>query len=178
MPIRYVLGVLGLGGSEPPPPEHEFLRSVHRELEKLGPDRVEYLAAFAGQLARVALADSVLSAEEEASIARILRERGHLEESDVRLVLDLIRHEADTLRILQHHLLNRAINECATAEQKLDLIDCLYAVAGADRSITDVEDQEIRLVAKAILVPHNELMTIRARYKDQLEVMRLMKGLH
>lgn len=178
MQIRYVLEVLGLTGAEPPPPEHEFLRGVYRELDKLGPDRVEYLAAFAGQLARVALADSILSPEEEASIARLLRDRSRLEEADVRLVLDLIRHEADTLRVLQHHLLNRAVNECASPEQKLDLIDCLYAVAGADGSIADVEDQEIRLVAHAILVPHNELMTIRARYKDRLEVMRLIKDLH
>jgi uncharacterized tellurite resistance protein B-like protein len=175
MPIRSVLEVLGLAGAEPPPPEHEFLRRVHRELEKLGPDRVEYLAAFAGQLARVALSDAILSVEEEASIAQFLRDRAHLEEADVRLVLDLIRHEAETLCVLQHHLLNRAVNERASPEQKLDLIDCLYAVAGADGSIADVEDREIRRVAHAILVPHNELMRIRARYKDRLEVMRLIR---
>jgi uncharacterized tellurite resistance protein B-like protein len=145
------------------------------ELKKLGPERVEYLAAFAGQLARVALADSTLSADEEGSIARLLGERAHLGEPDVRLILDLMHHESETLRGLQHHLLNRSFNERATVEQKLDLIDCLYAVAGADGSIGNVEDQEIRRVATALMVPHKDLMAIRSRYKDRLEVMRLMK---
>jgi uncharacterized tellurite resistance protein B-like protein len=175
MPIRRLLEVLRLAGGEPPPPEHEFLVRVRRDLERLGPDRVEYLAAFAGQLARVALADSALSKDEEASIGRLLRERAHLDESDARLILDLMHHEAETLRGLQHHLLNRSVNERATAEQKLDLIDCLYAVASADGSIANVEDQEIRRVAAALMVHHKDLMAIRSRYKDRLEVMRLMR---
>jgi len=175
MPMRRILEMLGLAGGEPRTPQHEFLARVRRELGRLGPDRVEYLAAFAGQLARVALADSTLSKDEEASISRLLRERAHLDKADVHLVLDLIRHESETLRGLQNHLLNRAVNECATAEQKLDLVDCLYAVAAADGSIANLEDREIRRVATALLVPHKDLMAVRSRYKDRLEVMRLAR---
>jgi hypothetical protein len=115
MPIRRILAALGLGGGAPPGPEHGFLARVRRELNELGAERVEFLAAFAGQLARVALADATLSKEEEASIARLLRERAHLDKSDARLIVDLMHHEAETLRGLQHHLLNRAVNERATA---------------------------------------------------------------
>lgn len=174
MAMRRILEALGLVGGEPSD-EHEFLARVRRELGKLGRERVEYLAAFAGQLARVALADEKLSKDEEASIARILRERAHLDKGDVRLVLDLMHHESEALRGLRNHLLNRAFNECATPEQKLDLVDCLYAVAAADGSVANEEDREIRRVATALLVPHKELMAVRSRYKDRLAVLRLAR---
>jgi type VI protein secretion system component VasK len=42
----------------------------------------------------------------------------------------------------------------------------------AERVVSDVEEQEIRRVAEAILVPHRVLMEIRARYRDRLEVLQ------
>jgi uncharacterized tellurite resistance protein B-like protein len=60
----------------------------------------------------------------------------------------------------------------APPEEKQALIDCLYAVAAADRMVSDVEEQEIRRVAAALLVPHRVLMDIRGRYRDRLEVLQ------
>jgi uncharacterized tellurite resistance protein B-like protein len=175
MAVRHLLDALGLGGGEAPPSEHKFLARVHRELGKSGRGRLEYLAAFAGQLARVALADAELSKTEEVSILRLLRERAHLSRDEAKLVVDLIHHEAETLKGLQNHLLNRAVNEHATRKEKEELVDCLYAVAAADASISNVEDREVRRVAGALMIPQKTFAAIRSRYGDCLEVMRLVR---
>ena len=51
-------------------------------------------------------------------------------------------------------MLNRAVNAHATDAEKKQVIDCLYAVAAADDLVSDVEEQEIRRIAGALLVSH------------------------
>lgn len=174
MPVRKLLSILGLQQDETPRPEHAFLARVHRQLTRLGTDRVEYLAAFAGQLARVALVDSVLSDTEETSIARLLEARTELKRQECQLVVQLMHHEAETLKGKQNHLLNRAVNRHASSEDKERLVDCLYAVAAADDRVSDEEEQEIRRIAGAILLPHKTLMDIRAHYREHLEILTLL----
>lgn len=174
MRIRKLLSVLGLQPDQAPAPGHSFLAEMHRQLERLGTDRIEYLAAFAGQLARVALVDSVLSDTEEKSIVRLLETRTELKRNERQLVVQLMHHEAETLKGKQNHLLNRAVNRHASLQDKEQLIDSLYAVAAADDRISDEEDQEIRRIAAAVLLPRKTLMGVRSRYRDHLEVLQLL----
>jgi uncharacterized tellurite resistance protein B-like protein len=172
--IRKLLSVLGLQPDQTPAPEHSFLSGVHRQLERLGTDRVEYLAAFAGQLARVAMVDSVLSETEERSIIRLLEAHTELSQGECQLVVKLMHHEAETLKGKHNHLLNRAFNRHASNQDKEQLIDSLYAVAAADDRISDEEEQEIRRIAAAVLLPHKTLMDIRSRYREHLKILDLL----
>jgi uncharacterized tellurite resistance protein B-like protein len=174
VPIRKLLSVLGLQPDQAPAPEHGFLARVHAQLARFEPDRVEYLAAFAGQLARVALVDSVLSETEESSIAGLLEAHTELKRSECQLVVQLMYHEAETLKGKQNHLLNRAINRRATSRDKEQLVDSLYAVAAADDRVSDEEEREIRRIAGAILLPHKTLIDIRSRYREHLEILQLL----
>lgn len=140
-----------------------------------GPERLEYLAGFAGQLARVAEADDGISPAEAKLIAGQLCELARISDSEAKLIVDLLRKEFEVLRSVQSHVLNRAINAHATDTEKKQVIDCLYAVAAADDLVSDVEEQEIRRIAGALLVSHSELMNIRARYRDRIESLQLMK---
>jgi uncharacterized tellurite resistance protein B-like protein len=172
--IRKLFSVLGLQPDQTSPAEHSFLYGMHRQLERLGTDRVEYLAAFAGQLARVAMVDSVLSETEEKSITRLLQTHAELSRSECQLVVQLMHHEAETLKGKHNHLLNRAFNRHASSRDKEQLIDSAYAVAAADEQISDAEDQEVRRIAAAILLPHKVLMDIRSRYRKHLEILTLL----
>ncbi len=173
MPLQRLLAALGLrSDDESPRPDRPLLRRLREELSRRGAERLEYLAAFAGQLARVAGAEGDISDEETAAIAARLRTAGNLSEADATLIAEMLRHESDGLAAVQPLELTRAINAAATPEEKQGLLDCLYAVAAADRLVSDVEEQEIRRVAQAILVPHSVLMEIRARYRDRLEVLQ------
>src|SRR5262245_31770536 len=147
MHLRDLLTALKLQPDGPGPGADPFLCRLQDELRHMGPDRLEYLAAFAGQLARVAYADDVISAEEATQITAQLREYGRLSTGDAQLIVDLLRNELEVLRSVQNHILNRAINATASQAEKETLLDCLYAVAAADHGVSEVEEREIRLIA-------------------------------
>jgi len=175
MRLRSLLTALGLEHDGPPPGADPFLCHLQEQLQRLGPERLEYLAGFAGQLARVAHADNDISDAEGKVIATQLCEQAGLVEAEARLVVDLLRHEFDVLRSVQPYVLNRAVNAHASPEMKETLIDCLYGVAAADRLVSDVEEQEIRRIATALLIPHTTLIDIRHRYRDRIEVLQMMR---
>jgi uncharacterized tellurite resistance protein B-like protein len=174
MPLLRLLTTLGLRADGPPPQARPFLVRLQQELGRLGAERLEYLAGFAGQLARVASAEGGISPDEAAAMAAQLTTVGGLAAPEASVIVDLVRHEFETLRSVQAHELGRAINDHASADEKLALVDCLYAVAAADHLVSDVEEQAIRRIAEALLVPHRVLMEIRARYRDRLEVLQAL----
>ncbi len=176
MSLRDLLSTLGLRGGAAAPPADPFLRRLHEQLGRVDAARLEYLAGFAGQLARVANADGGISPAEAEAMTAQLSAHGRLSPDDAAVVVGLARHEFDGLRSLQSHVLSRAINDHATPEDKAVIVDCLYAVAAADHLVSDVEEQEIRRIAEALLVPHRLLMEVRARYRDRLEVLQNLPG--
>lgn len=86
--------------------------------------------------------------------------------------MEIVTHRATTLEGISYASLTRAFNAIATPEEKQRLIDCLFAVATAEGSISLVEDEEVRAVARALLLSHQQLIAIRSRYKEQLEVIQ------
>ncbi|MGD9763573.1 MAG: TerB family tellurite resistance protein [Candidatus Binatia bacterium] len=176
MPLRRLLTALGLRRGGPPRNAPQFLQRLQEQLRELGPERLEYLAGFAGQLARVAHIEGGISSAEAAVIAAKLHERAGLAAAEAGIVVELLQHEFDVLRSLQPYLLNRAVNAHASPEEKGGLIDCLYAVAVADHLVSEVEEQEIRRVANALLVPHSVLMEVRGRYRDRIEALRPVRS--
>lgn len=173
--LRQFLAALGLHGPAAPAPQ-SLLGRLQNALAQGGAARLEYLAAFAGQLGRVAVAEGGISAEEAAAMATQLRTAGNLSEADANLIADMLRHERDGLDAISAQELTRAINAAASPAEKQALLDCLYAVAAADHLVSDVEEQEIRRVAEAILIPHRVLMEIRSRYRDRLEALQSLPG--
>ena len=172
MALRRLLTTLGLRAGAPAPDADPFLHQLQAQLERLGAGRLEYLAAFAGQLARVAGSEGGISAAEAAAMTTQLGAQQRLGAEHAAVVVDLLTHELETLRGVQPHLLTRALNAQATPEEKQVLLDSLYAVAAADHLVSLVEEQEIRRIAAALLVPHSVLMTIRGRYRERLEALR------
>jgi uncharacterized tellurite resistance protein B-like protein len=176
MRLRSLLKSIGLD-TGPTNAGDPFVRRLHAQLERLGADRLEYLAGFAGQLARVAHADAGISAAEGKAIAAQLREHARLSDDEARTVVDILRHEFEELRAVQPYILNRAINNHAALAEKQTLVDCLYAVAAADHLVSDVEEQEIRKVADALMISHRMLMDIRGRYRDRIETLLKLRQL-
>jgi uncharacterized tellurite resistance protein B-like protein len=176
MPLHRLLTSLGLRAGPSAAPADSFLGRLHAQLARLGSERLEYLAGFAGQLARVAHVEGGISSVEATAMTALLAAHGRLAADDAALVVDLLRHEFEVLRSAEPHVLNRAINAHAGPAEKEVVIDCLYAVAAADHLVSDVEEREIRRVAEALLVAHSTLMAIRARYRDRLEALRPLPG--
>jgi uncharacterized tellurite resistance protein B-like protein len=170
--VQRLLDALGLGREAPPASKGTLYAKLHARLGDLGAERVEYLTAFAGLLARAAFGDSHVTAAEEQAMVDCLRDRAGLSAVEAELVADIAREAAESLYGVEDYLLTRAFLEQATDADKQILLDCLYTVVSADGTIPSAEDDEIKRIAKAILVPHAKVLEIRSRYRDHLAVLR------
>jgi uncharacterized tellurite resistance protein B-like protein len=68
----------------------------------------------------------------------------------------------------------REFNKIATREQKLGLLDCLYAVSAADQSISTLEDNEIVRICAELQLPREEVVAARGRFREYLAVLKGM----
>jgi len=166
-----LLKLLGWADASPPAPER-LAAAIQARLGDLNATRAEFVAAFAGLLVRVAYADSGISEAERAVLAPLLAANAGLPVGEAETVMEIVTHQAATLEGISYATLTRAFNAIATDKEKERLIDCLFAVATAEGSISIVEDDEVRAVARALLLSHQQFIAVRSRYKDQLEVIQ------
>jgi uncharacterized tellurite resistance protein B-like protein len=66
----------------------------------------------------------------------------------------------------------REFSRIATREEKLALLDCLFAVAAAEDGISATEDNEIRQIVNELGLGHPDFIAVRSRWKDQLTVLK------
>jgi len=152
--------------------ETETVRRIAARLESLPPERARQLAAFAYVLARVAQADLAISATEAAEIERLVAEIGGLAPGDAALVVEIAKSQARLLGGTENYVVTREFRRIATAEERARLLECAYAVAAADGSISGVENAECARIAEELGFTHEESLALRSRFRDRLSVLR------
>jgi uncharacterized tellurite resistance protein B-like protein len=130
------------------------------------------VAKFAYILSRVANADLDVSHEETREMERIVQEVGGLPEDQAVVVV----HAAKTRNLVfggtDNFLVTREFHNVASHEQKLALIDCLFAVSAAEGGITTIEDNEIKQIANELKLEHRDFIAVRVKYRDHLVVLK------
>jgi len=164
-----LLKLLGWADAKPQP--DRLATTVQARLTNLAPTRAEFVAAFAGLLVRVAYVDRSVSEAERAVLGPLLAANAGLPLAEAETVIEIVTHQATTLEGISYASLTRSFNAIATPDEKEHLIDCLFAIATAEGSISVVEDEEVRAVARALLLSQQQFIAIRSRYTDQLEVI-------
>ena len=152
--------------------ETETVRKIVEKLDLMEPERARYIASFAYLLSRVAHADMHISKEETSAMERIVKERGSLPEEQAILVVQMAKTQSLLFGHTENFLVTREFQKIAAREQKLALLDCLYAVSSADRSISTVEDNEIRKISRELHLSHQDFIAVRLRYRDYLAVLQ------
>ena len=168
---------LGLKDDEdgPPPPKGSDPASVRRiaeRLERLPEDQAKYLATFAYVLARVAHADLRIVEEEAAEMERIVARLAGLGEEEAALAVEIAKSQARLLGGTENYVVTREFKRISTREQRVRLLECLYAVAAADGSISGLEGAEIYSVAEELGFTRAEANALRAGWKDKLSVFQ------
>ena len=153
----------------------DAIRHIVGELEALPEDRARYLAAFAYVLGRAAHADSHVSAEETRKMEEIVRFLGHLPEPQAVLVVEMAKHQVRLFGGAQNYLVTRTFRELSTSEQRIELLECVFAVSAADASITVVEESEARRISQELGLDHAEFVRARAAYVEHLEALRAFR---
>jgi len=162
------------GGPDGPVPETrtDAVRRIAAGLAALPPDRARFVAAFAYLLGRVAHADHELTDAETAAMRRLVASESGLPEPDVALVVDIAAHESLIFGGTEDFRVTREFDEISTPEQKLMLVRCLFALSAADSSVVTKEDNEIRRIALALKVPHDDFVAARAAVREHLAVLK------
>ncbi len=152
--------------------ETDTVRKITEALDRIEPGRARFIAAFAFLLSRVARADLSISPEENRMMERIVMERGGLPEEQAVIVVQIAKTQNALFGGTENYLVSREFNSMASHEEKLALIDCLYAVAAADESISTVEDNEVSQIADELRIEHKDLIAIRSTYREYLAVLK------
>lgn len=172
-----ILSFLGLSSSKAASGgETQSVRKIVASLDAMEPERARWIAAFAFLLCRVARTDLAVSEEEAAAMERIVMEKGGLTEDQAVLVLQIAKAQELLFGGTENFLVTREFNKIATREQKVALLDCLYAVSAADESISTAEDNEIVRICAELQLPREEVVAARGRYRQHLEVLKGIPG--
>ena len=150
----------------------ETMRRIASELEALPEDRARYLAAFAYILGRVAYADSVVSAEEAQKMQEIVQVLGQVPEAQAVLVVEIAKSQVRLFGGTDNFLVSRRFRELSTRDQRLELLECVFAVSAADDSITVHEEGQARQISKELGLTHDEFIAARAVYQEHLEAVK------
>ena len=151
--------------------ETETVRRIVAALDEMDPERARYLAAFAFILCRVARADLKITPSETGTMERILAERAALPPAQAILVVQMAKTQNVLFGGTENFLVTREFNRIATREQKLALVDCLFAVA-ADDSISTVEENEISRICGELQLTPDDFISVRSAYRDYRAVLR------
>jgi len=168
-----ILKYFGLepAGSSQEKPETETVRRITDALDRMDPDQARYIAGFAYVLSRVARADLKVSEQETRAMERIVADHGGLPEEQAILVVQIAKTQNQLFGGTENFLVTREFNNIATREQKLALLDCLFAVAAAEAAISAEEDNEIRQIADGLRLEHRDFIAVRYKYRAHLSFL-------
>ena len=170
-----VLALFGLQKEQAPAPSDsaaETIRKISDSLDKLDEQQAKYVASFAYILGRVAHADLDISLEETREMERVVQGMGGLLEEQTVLVVEIAKTQNRLFGSTENFLVTREFRRLASREQRVRLLNCLFAVSSSDQSISTVEDNEIRQVAKELGLDHRDFIAARRNYIEHLEVLK------
>jgi uncharacterized tellurite resistance protein B-like protein len=170
------LGIPRQSGSDPGEQADEALHPIASALDALDPDRARFFAAFAYVLARVAGADLQMDRSETDSMAETLAKLTGIPEDEARLVVEIACSRMDDLEASHNYLVTREFGRLSDTREKIQLLECLYAVAAADGVITGDETNEVASIAEEIGLSRADATALRSRFRDKLAEFRKLKG--
>ncbi|MGE0594448.1 MAG: TerB family tellurite resistance protein [Vicinamibacterales bacterium] len=165
--MRSILSWLGLDRTDSGP-EQTPLRELVTALDRLEPERAQYLARFAYLLGRVAHADRHVSEDETRTMERLVRQEGGLDADQAMLVVSLAKTSNQLFGGTADFIVAREFGGEATYEQKLALVRCLFALSAADSGISMAEESEIHRIANELRIDPADLTALRVAHQAHL----------
>ncbi|MFB3827711.1 MAG: TerB family tellurite resistance protein [Bryobacteraceae bacterium] len=170
-----ILTFLGLGSrpeQEPSSAQSDAVREIVNALDRIDDERARFIASFGYILSRVANADREITAEETRVMERIIESEGQFSAEQAAVVVKMARMRNELFGGTDNFLVTREFRRTATYEQKIALLDCLFAVSAASEDISMVENSQIRQIASELGLEHSDFIRVRSCWKDRLSVFR------
>lgn len=152
------------------------LDRIATELEDLSPERARFFACFAYVLARVAEADLRIDDSEVTVMEQVLVKHAGIPKEEAALAIRIARAEVDSLGGSLNYLVTQEFGRQSSRAEQIQLIECLYAVAAADDSVSGPENNDILSIATELGLPRQDVLAIRLRFRDQLAELKPLPG--
>ena len=144
---------------------------IERALDGLEPERARYVACFAYILGRVARADHHVTDAESLEMQRLISERMGIPEAQAAIAVRIATAHGTKHGGTEDFLVTREFARIADRDQRLALLDCLFALSSSARSIVLLEDNEVRRIASELKLEHGDFIRARAAYLAHLKVL-------
>ena len=170
-----ILTFLGLGGRPELPSSSthtEAVREIVDALDRIEEERARFIASFGYILSRVARADQVITPEETQAMERILVKQSELSPDQAAVVVKIAKMRNELFGGTDNFLVTREFRRIATHDQKIALLDCLFAVSAASEDISMVENNQIRQIASELGLEHSDFIQVRLSWRDRLSVLK------
>lgn len=171
-----ILELFGIGGKQEWEQKQgsasDTVRKIADKLNDMDRDQAKYIASFAYVLGRVARADLDISNDETREMERIVQGMGGLPEEQAVLAVQIAKTQALLFGSTENYVVTQEFNRIASREQKVALLNCLYAVSSSDQSVSTAEDNEIRMITAELKLDHQDFIAARSAYRDYLEVLK------
>ena len=161
-----------LGVAEDEHVESSALRDLMNSLDALEPDHARQVARFAYLLGRVALADRHVSDEETRAMERLVAAQAGVTPDQATVVVGLAKNSNRLFGGTADFEVARDFSEAASYDEKLSLANCLFTVAGEDRSISLQEETEIHRILNQLKILPEDLRALRSRHARLLPGLR------
>lgn len=167
--LSFLLRFFGVGHeADSETPETETLRRIAARLEQLPAGRARFLAAFAYVLARVAHADLRITETETRAMEQAVADVAGLAPEETALAVEIAKSQARLLGGTENYVVTREFRRLSEREERVKLIECLYAVAAADGQISSLESSEIARISEELGFLPAEALAIRAPWRAKL----------
>lgn len=170
-----ILTFLGLGSrsKQSSSSEHsDAVREIVDALDNIDEERANFIASFGCMLSRVANADQEIAPAEIKAMERILVAQCQLSPEQAALVVKMAKVRNELFGGTDDFLVTREFRQIASYDQKLALLDCLFAVSAACDDVSTVEDNQVHQIATEIGVEHPDFIKVRLAWKDRLSVLK------
>ena len=134
------------------------------KLSPVEPARLKYLALFGGLLGRVAFADHDFSPSELNYLKIKLNKLGLFSPHEASLVATVIKEA--TLKGVDNAKICADFFAVSTQRQRQQLLESLFALAGADGHVSPRETEEIRSIANAFGLSHQQFIAAKLAAKN------------
>jgi len=172
MGILSLLGLAPKSGPAANPSDVDTVRRIGDALEKLPPDQARFIGTFALLLARVANADLSITEEETRRMEELVAEHAGLDAAQAALAVEIAKVQHRLFGGTEDYLASRELRKLSTLEDRMRVLDCLFAVSAADDDVSGVEENVIRQIATELGIDHARFIEARRKVSDKRSVMK------
>lgn len=143
------------------------LKSSHSGVvSKLPEDKLYFLCLVGTLMASIAHVDNHLDPSEKKALKKCLAEQFELKGKELTVLFEVV--EEQGRKDFDFHEVVTEINRLTSYNERLQFMECLFAVAASDGDMTHEETEEIRRITKAMRIPHDLFIKAKVRTRKIL----------